>query len=213
MAKKIVFIALEDSFHEEIVDYEFFPGFAPIQKKKNVKSLEDAIHTKHPGYRVLEVSTKSNNELGVALSAFNLKLDGLSIESIFQSSKVFLDGIQFDFLIDYQPREAKKYIKEHAKVPLKCFRYKGQEYPLSPASAFYDYIYIKALLQNTTLSNQLINYDAFTDVEFNFNKSINCQARTCSIFSHLMKSGKLNEFISSFDKFITLYKESGLSLA
>lgn len=205
MAKKSVFISSEHGFHKEEFDYEFFPGFALVQKQKNVESIEKSIHSKYPNYKVLEVSTKSKDDLGILLSAFNLKYGQIPVESIFQSAKVFVDDTQFDFLINYSPREAKKYIKEHSKGQLKCFRYKSIDYPLFPKTAFYDFLYIQALMQNSEVSKKLISYDAFTDVEFNPKKSINCQARTCSIYSFLLKSNKAKEYLSSFDKFIEIY--------
>ena len=205
MAKKVVFIATDTDFHEEEFEYTFFPGFAVVQKQKSINSLFASIINKYPDYKVLEVSTKSPEPLGVELSAFNLKLNGVSVESIFQSSKVFVDGSQHDFLITYGPSEAKKYIKENAHIPLKCFRYQGQEYPLFPKSAFYDYIYIKALVSNKSLILELAKYNVFTDIEFNDKKSINCQARTCSIFAYLLKTNQLDKYLTSFDKFIEIY--------
>lgn len=39
----------------------------------------------------LEISTKSGNDFGQKLSAFVLKLDGVLLECMFQSSKVFVN--------------------------------------------------------------------------------------------------------------------------
>lgn len=206
MAKKTIFISSSRGFYEEEVEYKFHAGFAISQKQKNISSIESSAKKKHPNSKVLEVSSKSNNELGVKLSAFNLKLNGTPVESIFQSSKVFADGTQFDFVIDYSARDAKKYLKENSRGQLKCFRYNGKEFPLFPKSAFYDYIYIQALIEHKRLSDNLISYDIFTDVEFYSSKSINCQARACAIYSFLLKSGKIQEYISTFDKFVRLYK-------
>ena len=206
MAKKTVFVSTENNFYEEIVDYVFNPGFALVQKQKNVDSIEQAIKKTNPNAKVLEVSSKSKEKLGIKLSAFNLTLNGISVESIFQSSKVFVGGTQYSFLIDYPANKAKKYIKENARGQLKCFKYNNEEYPLFPKTAFYDYIYIKALIENKDISSKLDEYDVFTDVEFNSEKSINCQARTCAIYSFLLKSKRVNEFLLSFSKFVELYK-------
>lgn len=195
-----------DHFKEEFIEYVFYPGFALSQKQKNVESLFTSIHQKYPNANILEVSTKSLEPLGAELSAFNLKYKGIPVESIFQSSKVFVkDSTQYSFLINYSPREAKKYVKEHSLGQLKCFRYENKEYPLFPESAFYDFIYIQALKQNEELSKQLLKYDVFTDIEFNPNKSINCQARACSIFVYLSRTNKLDVSLSSFEEFIKVY--------
>src|SRR5437867_253662 len=72
------------------------PGFAPVQKKKNIKALHEAAAV--AGYSpVLEVSTKSEEKVGERLSAFNLvvKTQGagdVPLECAFQGSKVFERG-------------------------------------------------------------------------------------------------------------------------
>ena len=208
MAEKMVFHSLNNgTIMEECFSYTFYPGFALIQKHKNIVSLHESIMQKYPNSNILEVSSKSETEIGKKLSAFNLMLDGCCVESVFQSSKVFANGEQYDFLLGKSGREVKKYMKEHASGPLKCFRYQGIEYPLFPKSAFYDYIFIKALLANKDLCEELIKYDFFTDIEFNEKKSINCQARTCAIFVSLVKNGKIKNVIASFDTFKTIYYE------
>ena len=205
MARKKVFIGNKDGFFEDEVVYKFYPGFAVSQKQKNVDSIEAAIKFKNPHANVLEVSSKSRNKLGIELSAFNLKLGNIAVESIYQSSKVFVDGRQFSFLITYKPALAKKYVRENGSGAIKCFRYENKEYPINPQSAFYDYLYILALKENEVLSEQLLKYDTFTDVEFNSAKSIACQARTCAIFVYLKKCGMLDECLKSFDNFIKIY--------
>ena len=46
--------------------------------------------------------------LGVKLSAFNLKLNGYTLENIFQSSKVFSNGGPYRDLMNVAPKEAKR---------------------------------------------------------------------------------------------------------
>ncbi|MGN0514461.1 MAG: DUF6977 family protein [Lachnospiraceae bacterium] len=58
-----------------------------------------------------------------------------------------------------------------------CFSFEGNEFPLEPWTAFYDYIYLNALLENEDLAQIVLQYDALTDIEFNPNKSLNCQAK------------------------------------
>lgn len=207
MAKKMIFISTSDSsYSEKLIEYVFVPGFAPSQRQKNVVNLEESIKKTFPNSNVLEVSTKSNNPLGVSLSAFNLKLDGFSLESVFQSSKCFVDGSHYEFLMSEKPSFAKKYIKENSRGGLKKFSYKGEDYPLNPPSFFYDYIYAKALYQNKELSNQLVNYDVFTDIEFNHDKSINCQARSCAIYAYLLRNNLVEKAIEDPEVFKKVYE-------
>ena len=207
MAKKMIFISDGiNPFYEKVVNYVFVPGFTPTQRRKNVANLNESLLKEFPGLKTLEVSTKSNSELGRQLSAFNLKLNGKSVEAIFQSSKVFSDGSQYEFLIDKKPIEAKRFIQNLPRQDVIKFRFNKIDYPINPKSMFYDYIYINALKDNSELASELVNYDIFTDIEFNYKKSINCQARACAIYSYLLKTGKLEEYISNIKLFKTIYK-------
>ena len=207
MAEKMVFISDGiNPFYEKLINYTFVPGFAPIQRKKNVQNLNAAVSAIFPTLKTLEISTKSDSELGRQLSAFNLKLNGKYVESIFQSSKVFDDGTQHGFLIDKKPLEAKRYIQSLPKHEIIKFNFNGVDYPISPKSMFYDFIYIKALNSNLELALKLKGYDVFTDIEFNHKKSINCQARACAIYAYLLKNNKVEEYINNLELFKTLYK-------
>lgn len=58
-------------YRAESVTFQYFGGFAASQQKKCVKSLQDAFRALHPQEKVLEISSRSETELGVQLSAFN----------------------------------------------------------------------------------------------------------------------------------------------
>ena len=99
---------------EELCDFVFFNGFSVSQKQKSIQSLHSQIQIKFPKKRILEISSKSENPLGIALSAFNLKMYNedqnrhVSIENIFQASKVFASGGPFIDLLKCSASEAKK---------------------------------------------------------------------------------------------------------
>ena len=63
-----------------------------------------------------------------------------------------------------------------------CFTFEDKAFPLEPKTAFYDYIYMNALLENENLAQMILQYDAFTDIEFNPDKSLNCQAKAAAAF-------------------------------
>ena len=206
MATKMCFKVNEEKvFDEEIVNFTYIKGMAFSQKAKNVLSFHSSIQEQFPGARILEVSTKSSNPLGVALSAFNLMLDGRSVESVYHASKVFLDGTCFDFLCDYAPVDAKRFIREYGMRELKCYRFDGREVPLEPKTLFYDFIYIKALLQNPMISKHLKDYDLFTDIEFNEKKGLNCQARACAIYSYMLRTSTVEKYMDSMESFKAIY--------
>ena len=206
MAEKLIFISTKTNpFYEKVVNYDFVPGNSPSQRKKNVANLNNALSKLFPGLKALEISTKSENKIGRLLSAFHLKLDDKYIESIFQSSKVFEDGSQYSFLIDKKPIEAKRFINSLAKKEIVGFRFKGIDYPINPKSLFYDYLFVTALRNNPELSLNLKNYDIFTDIEFNYKKSVNCQARACAIYSYLLKTGNVDKYVDDICLFKKLY--------
>ncbi|HPL81103.1 MAG TPA: hypothetical protein PLU23_01245 [Anaerolineaceae bacterium] len=211
MAKRPIFIPSEDSsvlYEEREVEFEWYPGFALAQKQKSIESLH--IEARKKGYeKVLEISTKSPLALGRSLSAFNLmlKIQGINapVENFFQSSKVFeMDG-PFEDLLQCSPKEAKRDKRLVTSGKLIKFSFFGDDWGLLPMTAFYDWLYIKALSQQEDLSNDFLDYSAFTDIEFNPNKSINCQARSAAIFVTLVRQSLLNRVLESKDFFISLY--------
>lgn len=210
MAKRPVFIPLSKPEHlvEEVqVEFEWNPGFAPIQKKKNVAALHEAAGKKGL-IPLLEVSTKSEELLGQRLSAFNLKIQTkigeISIEAAFQGSKVFDQGGPFTDIYAQDSRSAKKDQRIRESGQLKQFDYFGQEWPLIPKTAFYDWLYLSALQHHQDYLKRLYNYAGFTDIEFNPEKSINCQARTCALLVSLLKLNALDAALKSQNDFIDM---------
>lgn len=194
-----------DLFKEVSVDFHFYNGFSLSQKAKSVQSLHDA-YKEHSLLKVLEVSTKSDTKLGWSLSAFNLQVDfddtTISLECAFQGSKVFENGVQFDDLYYVESIQAKKDNRIKTSGNLIGFNFEGQEWALEPKTAFYDWMYINALYSNhRDIIDELIQYEAFTDIEFNPKKSINCQARTCAILVSLVKQGTLEKAMLSPESF------------
>ena len=95
MASRLVFTTdlnnLDTYFHEELVDFEYYSGFAISQKQKSIRSLHDSYLKANPTAKLLEISSKSEFELGTQLSAFNLLFTDEAtgtqyhIENVFQS--------------------------------------------------------------------------------------------------------------------------------
>ena len=156
-------------------------GFAEAQKKKNVANLHTAI-LEDTGETPLEVSTKSNERIGVSLSAFSLTLNGTHLENIFQASKVYEYGGPYTDLLHVHPRDAKRDDRHRNFGQLISFELDGESWPINPLTAFYDYIYILAVVENFGYTLDLWDYDWFTDIEFNPNRSINCQARALALY-------------------------------
>ena len=64
---------------------------------------------------------------------------------------------------------------------------------LAGKTFFYDWLYIHTLAQegNAALAEGILAYDAFTDIEFNPKRSINCQAEAAAMFVMLESIGLL----------------------
>lgn len=184
-------------------DFTFNPGFSVTQKKKNVLALHESI-----GKKTLEVSTKSGESLGVMLSAFNLKLDGRPFECVFQASKQYSEGGPYLDLLDVYPKAAKRDERHQTSGKLKVFVYNGEEFALEPKTFFYDYMYIKAVKQSISKEDiiRVKEYDYFTDIEFNPNRSVNCQAKSVAIIKAMLeKFGEIPDLNrQDFDLFYNL---------
>ena len=214
MAKRICFISKPSDypiFRELEVDFKYYTGFAISQKQKSISTMHESIKSIDNSLQVLEVSTKSTNPIGVALSAFNLKFldentgNEYPLENIFQSSKVFDRGGPYRDLLNVHPKDAKRDERLRTSGNLVCFDYNNSVWELEPKTLFYDWIYMRALYRNERLSKEILDYNAFTDIEFNHEKSINCQARSAAIFVSLSKNGKLHEMLNNKEEFKNIY--------
>ncbi len=202
------------------VKFEWYAGLSLAQKRKSISSLHEAAKADLKLESVLEISTKSDNPLGIRLSAFNLQLKSFagftsSVEAIFQGSKRFEKGGPFTDLYAATARQAKSDTRLRSSGPLVGFAYEGFEWPLSPMTAFYDWLYINALQQNQDAAKLVLKFDAFTDIEFNPKRSLNCQAAAAARYNALVKFDLLNLALRSPADFIdvmakhTQHSESG----
>lgn len=200
MASRIVFLPkYEDPWYEEkVVTFEWVPGMAKSQARKSISNLHEAAQTQLELRNPLEISTKSNTDLGVSLSAFNLKLDVdtefVSIESAYQSSKVFKSGGPYRDILNLNSYDAKKDERLKESGELIGFEFEGNEWNVTNSPNFYDYLYIRALIDFE--DKKLIQeFDCFTDIAFSQtslkyknNLSFNCQARSVAIYLGLLNN-------------------------
>lgn len=201
------------------VDFQWFPGMAATQKQKSIDSLHDAAFKQLGISKVLEVSSKSREQLGVALSAFNLtfttvkRKNKFTVECAFQGSKVFERGGPFTDIFERTSREAKKDERLRTSGRLIGFRFFGTDWQLEPQTAFYDWLYINALKKQPDLTEHLFEYSSFTDIEFNPERSINCQAYSVALYVSLHKRNLLDEALSSQDSFLRIVRSATVSNA
>ncbi len=210
MAERPIFIPVpgEPELVKEVcLRMTWHPGFAAIQKQKNVEALHAAAAA--VGYTpILEVSSKSTEKVGRHLSAFHLKarMDDAEIplESAFQGSKVFERGGPYSDLYREDARTAKRDPRLRDSGRIIAFRFEGIQFPTEPRTAFYDWLYIRAIYPHREWLERLNRFAGFSDIEFNPERSVNCQARSCALFVSLMTNGLLDRALESPQAFLAI---------
>lgn len=210
MTSRPIFKAINSApfFKAESVNFTYYSGFSLSQKQKSINSLHSEYTKTYPKSKILEISSKSSSELGISLSAFNLNIittkRSFSVECAFQSSKVFEHGGPYTDLLTKSSRDAKKDDRLRNSGKLKSFKYFDSTFPIEPADFFYNWLYINALYLHPELSNEITKYDCFSDIEFNPQKSINCQAKAAAIFVGLSRAGELVHSLDSRESFLKI---------
>ena len=212
MAKRPIFALQKGNLIEKNYEFTWHGGFAASQTKKNIDGLHESFKKERKNSSIIEISSKSENPDGFKLSAFNLKLNDVRIENIFQAAKRFEKGGPYKDLLDVTPKEAKRDERLKTSGKLLSFEYEDRSWQLEPKTAFYDYIYISALIENNLLDT-VNKYEAFTDIFFNPEKSINCQARACAISKNkniveAIESGDIEEYLKVHKELTDRVKDS-----
>lgn len=215
MAERPIFVPdpKSDALVKEVfLHLVWSPGFAQVQKQKNIEALHKA--AERAGYKnILEVSTKSEHKRGQHLSAFHLKVKTsefgeIALESAFQGSKVFEVGGPFVDLYGVEPREAKRDSRLKESGGLTGFEFEGTRWPREPKTVFYDWLYATSLYPHRDWVSKLTFHDGFSDIEFNPFRSINCQARSIALFLSLMMRKELDEALKSPSDFLKRIENS-----
>lgn len=191
MANRPIYISTGDinnPFTEDSISFEWKAGYSYANKCKRRDNLKKEIAKKYDIDKWLEVSSISDKDTGRRLSALNLMLtltngNKYSVESIYQSSKVYNDN------------------------HITGFKFNNTVFENNPYGMYYDYIYMVALYQNKDYHKIIDDYYLFTDLFFNPNKSLNTQARAIAIFKTLYDNDclKLLESVKGFKEY---YKEN-----
>lgn len=177
---------------ETMVSFTWYPGMARAQAQRSLDSFHE--EAERIGLApLLEVSTRSRNPLGIRLSAFNLRLrtplaiQPVTVEAAFQSAKMYVGRGNLEHLLSWDDgRAIKAAVNEFRDTPIEGFIFEDVQWDLSPTTAFYDYLYLRALCDtfadDPKLSHALEGFRGFTDIAYNPKRSFNCQARSCALF-------------------------------
>ena len=191
---------------EQALTFTWHPGMALAQQQRSVDEFHREAERR--GFSpVLEVSTRSRSPLGVSLSAFNLRLHTsmvdhtVTVEAAFQSSKLYIEQGAPTYLLEWEDgRAIKARVREFQGEPITGFRFEEVDWPLIPTTAFYDFLYLRGLRDlcsnHSELEPEIMKYQGFTDIAFNPKRSLNCQARSLSLFVALGGSQGLGDLLS-----------------
>lgn len=215
MARRPVFFFQPGALvQESLVEFKWFPGMAISQARKSIASLHQAAEREIGRSPILEISSKSDIEEGVLLSAFNLRLTlgterSMTVEAVYQASKVFgLGDGPYEDILFKSSLEAKRDPRVRRNDLVVEFRLFGESWPTEPKTAFYDWLYLKALSENPELANVLLEYQAFTDIAFNPKKSFNCQARAAALYVSLVQCGRFEEVLDNRSAFLEILQDN-----
>lgn len=193
------------------IEFEWFGGFSISQKVKCIQSLHDM--AKKQGIEpVLEISSKSEIDLGRNLSAFNLEIKNktgkkATVETIFQGSKVFANGDGPYQDLYYKSSMEAKQDERIKRSDISYFMYGKTKFENKPRTFFYDYVYINCLNKNSQIHDKLVAYKGFSDIAFNPKKSINCQAYSVALFVSLYLQGYTKQDLTNKSVFYDLTKQ------
>lgn len=180
------------------ISFTWSAGMSVKQAQKSIDSLHEAAKQRMKIDKVLEISSKSRDPKGVKLSAFNLMIKTkkynhtFSVECAYQSAKVFEHGGPYKDLRDKTSREAKLDPRLKSSGRLLKFQLFDAEWGLEPKTAFYDWLYINALHNEPELAEHVREHRAFSDIAFNPEKSLNCQAYSAALYVALHERGLLS---------------------
>lgn len=121
----------------------------------------------------------------------------------YQGSKVFEHGGPYTDIYSMTSREAKKDERIRNSGRLIGFSLEQVEFPLFPTTAFYDWLYLNALYRHKDrIKSELGKFVGFTDIEFNPDRSLNCQAKSCAMFFSLEARNELDDALESSGSFL-----------
>lgn len=214
MANRPVYVPMNQAPYYKAINIEFVynRGLNIKQKQKNIAAIHEIFNQNYPENSILEISSKSLQPLGVLLSAFHLMKyvpsleKSIPVENIYQGGKQFEQAGPFLDLYHGTAKQAKKDERLRTSGNLIRYYYENEFLPINPIEAFYNWLYINALIENQDLAQQILEYNAFTDIEFNPRTAINCQAKAAAIYVALHNLGLLDR-VKEYHEFIKLFSK------
>lgn len=199
MAERYLWYVEDDMIVRELLSFVW--AKADNKREQRRLSLSNlSCEVSHRLHKIpMDISTASNAEQGVVLSAFNLKFRSSTLESFYQGSKIFENGRNYPEVYNMSSLDAKQYPALKKSGAIVGFTFDNVDYPAEPKSVFYDWLYVKAVLRNFGGGLDLYPINAFVDIQSPIT-SIACQARALAIYV-LLKQTDCFELVNDFEAF------------
>jgi len=204
MAVRIVYVPLTEGdalVAECPIEFRWVPGQAISRQRMSRQSLHEAAIAAGFPTPILDISTYSGAELGIALTAFNLPSKwGVPVECVYESSKVFEHGGPFHDLRDSDPSKAKRDPRLRSSGALTGYELDGERWPPSPPNYFHAWLYLNALVAQPRLAEQLSAYGSFTDLGYapkNEYDEPTCSAEAAVLYAALRRRGMAERVLAS----------------
>lgn len=212
-AVRIVYVPLNEGealVAECPIEFKWVPGQAISRQRMSRQSLHEAAIAAGFPTPILDISTYSGAELGVALTAFNLPSKwGVPLECVYQSSKVFEHGGPFLDLRHSDPSKAKRDPRLQGSGPLVGYELDGERWPPTPPSYFYAWLYLNALVAQPQMAEHLTAFGSFTDLGYapkNQYDEPTCSAEAAVLYAALSRRGTADKVLSSRKALLALLK-------
>jgi hypothetical protein len=168
-----------------LVEFEWAQGRPVDTWALNSISLRNAALAAGVAESILEISTKSDTDLGKSLSPFSLMVGKHNLEALYHSSKVFENTGPFPDIKEMEGHESKSDPRLKSSGALTHFEWRGQQIELDQYPGFFNWIYHNALVVNKELARAALKYRGYTDICFNPDKGSACQAFAMAQFKSL----------------------------
>ncbi len=140
--------------------------------------------------KVLEISYKSNTDLGSQASASELmvqlpNMPRSSVESLYRKSMVFGAGGPGREIYEKKLIDVKRSIRLADRGKLIGFQCLDEHWGLE--DGFYSWLYLCGLMKNRKIAEALMEYEAFTDITFNPHQANHSAAHSAALYVAAMK--------------------------
>lgn len=205
MLRKFVYFTEDGKCCREITRYKWFSDFANEvqQQQARIQSLHDNFKISRPDFKLLEISSLSNNPVGVDVSIMHL-VDpvGNFVEGVYQGSKVYEEGQLEDLYKVTSPLDAILDKRKDQMGMIIGFNVYGKALPVNPWTLTLNWLWCEAVYTHRPYLEEILKYDGFTDY-FNQTPKVEwgCYAESASVLVTLDRLGIMDKAMIDIDSF------------